>query len=303
LCVRCRKIPPGWTFLPPISAGWFGKSLIFRGEIESGAKKFPVAWHLQREPRMNVGLYSSAAGMRMGEASQDLATENLSMQSVPGFRQSFPVFTTDPSMDSTEPGVANSGNPAAVRMTRMIDFSQGPVVPSGSPYHLAIQGQSFFEVKEADGTTTYTRDGAFRLSPQGKLLTSDGAQVLSQGGAPVVISTAQGGTPSIGADGTIQLNGEQVGSIGLAHFANPSTSLQPGAFGRFIATQGSAKQGPAANDQVMQGKLEQGNGNPVSQMADMIQAVRLYEANQKTIQAADDNQNQLINSLGSRPQA
>ena len=251
---------------------------------------------------MNVGLYSSAAGMRMGEAYQDLATENLSLQSVPGFRQSFPVFTTDPTMVSTQAGVANGGNPAAVRMTRMTDFSQGPVTPSGSPYHLAIQGQAFFQVKETDGTTSYTRDGAFELSPTGKLLTTDGAQVLSQGGAPVTISTA-GGTPSIGPDGSIQVAGQQVGSIGLVHFKNAATSLQPAAAGRFVAPQHDAVQGLAANDQVMQGKLEGSNGNPVAEIANMIQAVRLYEANQKTIQAADSNQNQLINTLGGRPQA
>jgi flagellar basal body rod protein FlgG len=252
---------------------------------------------------MNVGLYSSAAGMRMGEASQDLATENLSLQSVPGFRQSFPVFTTDPSTVSTAPGVANSGNPAAVRMTRIVDFSQGPIQPSGSPYHLAIQGGSFFEVKEKSGSTTYTRDGAFALSPQGKLLTIDGAEVLGQGGAPVTISGAAGGTVSIGPDGSISIDGEAHGTIGLAHFGNPSTALQPGAFGRFTAATSDVKQGPAPGDKIMQGSLEMSNGNPVTQMANMIQAVRLYEANQKTIQAADDNQNQLINSLGSRPQA
>ena len=241
--------------------------------------------------------------MRMGEAYQDLATENLSLQSVPGYRQSFPVFTTDPSSVSTAQGVAAAGNPAAVRMSRLVDFSQGPIQPSGSPYHLAIQGQSFFEVKEKNGTTSYTRDGAFSVSAQGKLLTSDGAEVLGQGGAPVSISTATGGTVSIGPDGKISINGEAHGSIGLAHFANPSGSLQPGEFGRFTAAKGDAKQGPAPSDKVMQGSLEMSNGNPVTQMADMIQAVRLYEANQKTIQAADDNQNQLINSLGSRPQA
>jgi flagellar basal-body rod protein FlgF len=238
----------------------------------------------------------------MGESYQDLATENLSMQSVPGYRQSFPVFSTDASMVSTQPGVTNAGNPAAVRMARITDFSQGPVSPSGSPYNLAIQGQAFFQVKEADGTTSYTRNGAFELSPTGKLLTSDGAQVLSQGGAPVTISAA-GAAPSISPDGSIHVNGEQVGSIGLVHFKDASTSLQPSAFGRYVAPQHDAKQGLAANDQVMQGKLEGSNGNPVTEMANMIQAVRLYEANQKTIQAADSNQNQLINSLGGRPQA
>jgi len=242
--------------------------------------------------------------MRMGEAYQDLATENLSLQTVPGFRQSFPVFSTDPNAISTEAGVSSAGNPAAIRMTRVTDFSQGPIQPSGSPYHLAIQGQSFFEVKEKDGSTTYTRDGAFELSPQGKLLTADGAEVLGTGGAPVTISTETGATVLIGTDGGITVNGEAKGRIGLAHFADPSTSLRPGAFCRFTATSSSeAKQGAAPNDQVMQGDLEMGNGNPVLQMANMIQAARLYEANQKTLQSGDDGQNQLINALGSRPQA
>ncbi|MEI9998711.1 MAG: flagellar hook-basal body protein [Verrucomicrobiota bacterium] len=253
---------------------------------------------------MNVGLYSSAAGMRMGEDYQQLISENLATQSVPGARQSFPVFTTDPSTVASGANATASGNPAAVRMARMIDFSQGPVQPSGNPYHLAIEGQSFFEVKEADGSTSFTRDGAFSVTQQGQMQTADGAKVLGLGGAPINLNLTQGGTVTIGTDGTISINGVVQGQVGLAHFDNPSTSLHPGALGRFVPDNSSAvKQGRAVTDQVVQGSLEQSNGNPVAQMANMIQAMRLYEANQKTIQAADDNQNQLINSLGSHPQA
>ena len=64
-----------------------------------------------------------------------------------------------------------------------------------------------------------------------------------------------------------------------------------------------AKSGLATNDHVLQGSLEQSNGNPVQEMANMIQAMRLYEANQKSMQAVDNTQNQLISSLGARPQA
>jgi flagellar basal body rod protein FlgG len=90
----------------------------------------------------------------------------------------------------------------------------------------------------------------------------------------------------------------------LAHFDNPSASLQTGAYGRFISKNpNDAKAGLAPNDHVMQGSLEQSNGNPVQQMGDMIQAVRLYEANQKSVQAEDNAQNQLITNLGAHPQA
>ena len=57
------------------------------------------------------------------------------------------------------------------------------------------------------------------------------------------------------------------------------------------------------NDSMLQSSLEESNGNPVQQMADMIQAVRLYEANSKGMKTVDDTQNQLITTLGARPQA
>jgi flagellar basal body rod protein FlgG len=252
---------------------------------------------------MNVGLYSAAAGMRIGQDYQQMLSDNLSLQSVPGYRQSLPVFSTDPSMVSDKSGQA-TGNPAAVRMTRVYDFSQGQLNPSGSPTHLAIQGNAFFEVREADGKTTYTRNGSFHMTAQGKLVTSDGATVLGTSGAPITIDTSKGGELSIGKDGTISINGEAQGKVGTAHFDNPSASLQGAGCGRFSASSSSAaKQGLDKNDLIMQGSLEESNGNPVAQMADMIQAVRLYEANQKSIQAVDENQNQLITNLGTRPTA
>jgi len=241
--------------------------------------------------------------MRVGQDYQQLITENLALQSVPGYRQTLPVFSTDAQTVTSKPQATGAGNPAAVRMTRVVDFSQGPVQPSGNPYHLAIEGNGFFEVREANGTTSYTRNGAFALSPQGQLHTSDGSAVLGKGGSPITVDTSTGGTVEIGSDGTISINGAQQGSLGLAHFDNPSASLQPGAYGRFLSkNSGDAQAGLAPNDHVLQGSLEQSNGNPVQQMGDMIQAVRLYEANQKSVQAEDNAQNQLITNLGAHPQ-
>jgi flagellar basal body rod protein FlgG len=242
--------------------------------------------------------------MRVGEDYQQLITENLSLQSVPGYKQTLPVFSTDPQIGTSNTQTTPSGNPAAVTMTRVIDFTQGPMQPSGDPYHVAIEGQGFFQVKEADGSTSYTRNGAFSISAKGQLRTSDGAAVLGKGGSPVTVDTSKPGDVAIGSDGTISINGVPHGSLGFVHFANPSASLKPGALGRFVSSNSSdAKTGLAPNDRVLQGSLEQSNGNPVLQMADMIQAVRLYEANSKSMKSVDDTQNQLITNLGGRPQA
>jgi flagellar basal body rod protein FlgG len=247
---------------------------------------------------MNVGLYSGAAGMRVGEDYQQLVTENLALQTVPGYRQSLPVFSTDATQTAAG-SPTKSGNPAAIQMTRVTDFSQGPVEPSNSPYHVAIEGRAFFQVREPNGTTSYTRNGSFSVSPQGQLLTTDGAAVLGSGGSAITLPAGTASQGSIASDGTISINGVSAGKIDFAHFANPTTSLQPGAFGRYTAAkQGDAQDGLAAGDQVLSNSLEGSNGNPVQQMADMIQAVRLYEANQKSIQAVDDNTNQLITTVG-----
>jgi len=252
---------------------------------------------------MNVGLYSGAAGMRMGEDYQNLISENLSSQNVPGFKQSMPVFSTDPAaINNHTTQLTNAGNPAAVVMNRVIDFSQGAVRPSGNPYHVAVQGKAFFTIREADGSTSYTRDGEFGISKSGELQTADGATVLGKGGSAVKIDVSKASTITIGADGSISQDGISKGAIGFAHFDSPSASLQVGTFGRFTAAKTSdAKQGLDKSDAVFQNSLEESNGNPVTQMSDMISAARAYEANSKSMKAIDDTQNQLITNLGGRP--
>jgi len=247
---------------------------------------------------MNVGLYSGAAGMRVGQDYQDMVTENLSLATVPGFRQSLPVFSTDTTLSSAG-SPTKSGNAAAIHMSRVTDFSQGPIEPSTSPYHVAIEGKSFFQIREPDGTTSYTRNGSFAVTPQGQLVTTDGAAVLGQGGSSLTLPPATASQALISSDGTITIDGVSAGKLGFAHFANPTAQLQGASFGRYAtAKQGDAQEGMATGDQVMSHSLEGSNSNPVQQMADMIQAVRLYEANQKSIQAVDDNTNQLITTVG-----
>lgn len=246
---------------------------------------------------MNVGLYSGAAGMRVGQDYQSLITENLAMQSVPGFKQSLPVFTTDQTLSSSG-SLTSSGNPAAIHMTPVTDFSQGPIEPSTSPYHLAVEGKSFFEVKEKDGTTTYTRNGAFTVSPTGQVLTSDGAAVCGSGGTPLTVDPTKASQATVGSDGTISIDGTSSGKFDLAHFGNASASLTAIAHGRYSAKAGTAQEGPAAGDQILSNSLEGSNASPIEAMADMIQASRLYEANSKSIAAIDDNTNQLITTMG-----
>lgn len=57
------------------------------------------------------------------------------------------------------------------------DFSQGNLVESSSPLHSAISGNGFFVVKNADGSSGYTRAGDFTVNNQGFLVSNTGGKV------------------------------------------------------------------------------------------------------------------------------
>ncbi len=88
---------------------------------------------------------------------------------------------------------------------RAISAQQGALDETGSPFHIAIEGDGFFLVQTPEGEAL-TRAGNFVRTATGELATPDGHLLLDAGGAPVFvppdaasITVAQDGT--LGADG------------------------------------------------------------------------------------------------------
>ena len=86
---------------------------------------------------------------------------------------------------------------------------------------MAIQGPGFFQIVQPDGTISYTRDGGFKLSQEGELVTPSG--LLLQ---PQIVIPPEAASITIGADGIVSAelaNGggnQQLGQIQLARFIN-----------------------------------------------------------------------------------
>jgi flagellar basal-body rod protein FlgG len=57
------------------------------------------------------------------------------------------------------------------------NFSQGSLQQTGNNLDVAIKGQGFFQIQLPDGTTGYTRDGAFQVDANGALVTAAGYTV------------------------------------------------------------------------------------------------------------------------------
>jgi flagellar basal-body rod protein FlgG len=169
--------------------------------------------------------------------------------------------------------------------------TQGNMITTQNPLDLAIAGDGYFQIAKGDGSLAYTRDGGFKISATGQMVTSSGA--LLQPGITIP-NTASSVT--IGRDGTVSIElaagGAQVlGQIQIARFVNPS-GLQ--SLGQNLMKDTPASGAPqvlapgvGGSGSLMQGSLEASNVNVVEEMVNMIETQRAYEINSKAISAVD----------------
>jgi flagellar basal body rod protein FlgG len=171
---------------------------------------------------------------------------------------------------------------------------------TGNPTDFAIDGDAFFKVRENNGDIAYTRNGQFRLNANGVLVTGDGAQVLMSNDVPLNLGPKDGNLISISPDGKVKVGptGKSRGSLAVVHMDDPRTVLMQGAAGRFRQANpddGSQIQsGLGKNSLIRQGYLEEGNANPVTSMISLVQVVRSYEANQKSVTMQDSVTSEMI---------
>ncbi len=57
-------------------------------------------------------------------------------------------------------------------------FSQGSITSTNNPLDLAISGNGFFQVKTADGSVHYTRNGQFKLNNSGDIVNNQGNRLM-----------------------------------------------------------------------------------------------------------------------------
>ncbi|MCW5960209.1 MAG: flagellar hook protein FlgE [Pyrinomonadaceae bacterium] len=96
-------------------------------------------------------------------------------------------------------------------------FAAGNINESGSPLHAAIQGNGFFVVRNADGTSGFTRAGDFIVDNKGFLRSTNGGQVqgyMAQNGvipqgaslAALKLPLGQQIAPQVTTNATMRMN-------------------------------------------------------------------------------------------------
>ncbi|WP_029030626.1 flagellar basal-body rod protein FlgF [Salinarimonas rosea] len=176
-----------------------------------------------------------------------------------------------------------------------IDLSDGATEPTGNPLDVAIRGDAFFVVETPAGER-YTRNGAFQVDPQGRLVTSDGFPVVGDGGA---IQLEPGDTGIVVAgDGTISTDAGQRGRLALVRFDAPQMLSNMGA-NLFAAVEPAQQAQPAGERaRVEQGFIERSNVRAVYEMTRLMEVSRAYTRVASTLSSLTDLQRTAIRTLG-----
>ena len=174
-------------------------------------------------------------------------------------------------------------------------FEQGPLRLTDNPLDVALGSDGFFRIMTPRGERL-TRDGAFKMLPDGSLVTSNGAPVLGAGG-PIALNP-QGSKPHITSDGFIYQDGDQVGRFSVVTVEDKRSLIKEGA-NLFVGRESQLPPTVAPDElSINQGFLEMPNVQVVSEMVNMINTHRSYEAYQKTLHAMNDMDQKTVTQVG-----
>lgn len=247
-------------------------------------------------------LWISKTGLDAQQTQMDVISNNLANVSTNGFKRSRAIFEDLLYQTVRQPGAQSSQQtqlPSGLQLgtgvrpvaTERI-FTQGNLQQTSNDKDLAIQGEGFFQVLMPDGTTAYTRDGAFQVDSQGQMVTSSGYTLQ-----PAITIPSNAQKITVGKDGTVSVTlpgataTTQVGTLQLATFIN-NAGLESKGENLYVETAASGAPNPNTPGTngagtVTQGYVETSNVNVVEELVNMIQTQRAYEINSKAITTSD----------------
>ncbi|WP_345774859.1 flagellar basal-body rod protein FlgG [Rhizobium sp. K102] len=180
----------------------------------------------------------AATGMDAQQTNLEVIANNIANINTTGFKRARAEFTDLLYQTERAKGVANRANQAVVPEGANIGLGvqtsavrnlhlQGELTQTGNDLDIALIGKGFFQIQSTDGTTLYTRAGAFNKNDQGQLVTIDGYEVLPgitipQGSTELTISRS--GEVSVKLPGATDTT--VLGQLTLADFVNEA-GLQP----------------------------------------------------------------------------
>ena len=248
-------------------------------------------------------LQTAATGMDAQQQLVDTLSNNIANVNTTGFKKSTASFADLVYQNLRAPGLSSTNGtvvPSGIQVGNGVklaavekSFQEGAVKITGNETDLMIKGRGFFRIQLPDGNIAYTRDGSFRRSADGRLVTNEGLPLI-----PEITVPPNALSLKVGLDGvvTAQVQGEQeprnLGQIQVTNFINPA-GLNSLGRNLFAATAAAgepivANPGENATGHLGQGELESSNVSIVDEMVQMIMGQRAYELNSKVVKTSDE---------------
>ncbi len=155
-------------------------------------------------------LWNASSGMKSQAVNIDIISNNLANVNTTGFKRSRADFQdllyetlrpagTSSSENSEVPTGIQIGHGSRLVASQKV-FTQGDFQQTKNELDMAIEGNGFFQIVQPNGETAYTRDGAFKMDADGRIVTSDGFPL-----EPEITIPTDSISLSIGIDGTVPI--------------------------------------------------------------------------------------------------
>ena len=181
------------------------------------------------------------------------------------------------------------------------DFSQGALTKTSNPYDVAIEGDGFFKIQDAEGNVSYTRNGSFVVDRGYWLKTKQGEFVLDINNRRIRMLPEDMDDETIFRDrkdiviaenGNIEINSYNqkipLQTIGVYDFADKDDLFEIGD-AKFVPR--DIINNPELRSEkftVQQGMLELSNSNVIKEMINTINTTRNYESLTKIVSTNSD---------------
>ena len=229
---------------------------------------------------MNIGLYSGVSSARANERRLEGIAANLANVDTNAYKR---ISTGTQAMQI--PG--GGPNDLALKTNSRMDFTQGLLKPSSSPYHVALMGPGFFAVEGPNGEM-YTRNGAFHVNDEGVLQSSEGYPVAWESrGDPIDPS---GEMVTIDGRGYVRQGRADIGKLKVTDFTR-TDRLSTNGDGYFQPTR--ANQEIATDAVVHQQRLEGSNVSSIDELVALISIQRNFESARNVMSLIDQSYGRL----------
>ena len=231
--------------------------------------------------------------------AMEVVANNLANASTPAFKRESVEFeqymVPVPATEAEGSGTVNVSFVLDRGVAR--DLSEGRFDRTDSTLDVALNSGNYFVVQTPNGER-YTRNGHFKLDQQGQVVTDDGYQVQSDGGA--ITLQPQDGDLTVGPDGTLSTNLQRLGKLKIVSFTNERLLKKAGTS---LYDAGGQTAQTSTTARVHQGMMERSNVEPVIEITRMIEIMRAYQTSADLTKSGEDLLKQAIEKLGAVPAA